>query len=318
LNINGLRVNGSSENSGGNMDEFKTPAVYQRELNRMEAAMRDQFRWLQNWHLAIFARKDDEEIDLSDLANSPFRAWYKGLPQDLFAESAIFVALGFSLESMQTLGNQLLDQLGETEEFQGADYAAFMDAVISFNDLVFKMMREALNQVAQVDNLTGVGNETGMHAHVLAERERVRRTNQQASIALAELGEYSVPDEEGLELDADIMVGRSEVIAQFALACMGTLRPYDQIYRVDNDNFVLCLPYTDTDVANLVISRLHASVVGGGLEMEDGTKVMIGLRFGIAPIGPDDEVEDVLAHAREALELARANALLDVVAWYVA
>ena len=298
-------------------DEFKTPEVYLRELNRMEVAMSEQFGWLKNWHLAIFARKEDEEIDLTALATSPFRAWYKGLPQDLFSESAIFIALGFSLESMRTLGNQLLDALGETEEFQGADYAAFMDAVISFNDLVFKLMREALNQVAQVDNLTGVGNETGMQAHVLAERERVRRTNQQACIALAELGEYSVPEEEGLELDAVVMVGRSEVISQFALACMEMLRPYDQIYRIDNDNFVLCLPYTDTDVANLVISRLHASVVNGGLEMEDGTKVEIGLRFGIAPIGPDDEVEDVLAHAREAVELARTNALLDVVAWYV-
>ena len=53
------------------------------------------------------------------------------------------------------------------------------------------------------------------------------------------------------------------------------------------------------------------------LTMEDGTKVFIGLRFGIAPIGNDDEIEDVMAHAREALELARTNALLDVVAWYV-
>ena len=80
---------------------------------------------------------------------------------------------------------------------------------------------------------------------------------------------------------------------------------------------MICLPYTDTDVANLVISRLHESLVGGGLAMEDGTKVFIGLRFGIAPIGNDDEIEDVMAHAREALELARTNALLDVVAWYV-
>jgi GGDEF domain-containing protein len=298
-------------------DDFKTPEVYLRELARMEVAMREQFEWQKTWHLAIFARKEDEELDLTAITTSPFRAWYKGLPQELFADSAVFVALGFSLEAMQTLGNQLLDQLADTEEFQGADYAAFMDAVVSFNDLVFKLMREALNQVAQVDNLTGVGNETGMHAHVLAERERVRRTNQQACIALAELGEYSVPEEEGLELSSEVMVGRSEVIAQFALVCMGMLRPYDQIYRIDNDNFVLCLPYTDTDVANLVISRLHATVVNGGLEMEDGTKVVIGLRFGIAPIGPDDEVEDALAHAGEALELARTNALLDVVAWYV-
>ena len=112
-------------------------------------------------------------------------------------------------------------------------------------------------------------------------------------------------------------MGRSEVISEFAHASVELLRPYDQLYRIVNDNFVICLPYTDTDVANLVISRLHASLAGGGLDMEDGTKVFVGLRFGIAPIGDEDEIEYVMARAREALELARTNALLDVVAWYV-
>ena len=218
---------------------------------------------------------------------------------------------------MQSLCNQVLDLLEDDADIPEPEYAAFMDSVIHFNDQVFKLMRESLSQIAQVDNLTGFGNETGMRVHIMAERERVRRTSQQACIALAELGEYSVPDEEGLELGTDIKVGRSEVISEFAHASAELLRPYDQLYRIDNDNFVICLPYTDTDVANLVISRLHESLVGGGLAMEDGTKVFIGLRFGIAPIGNDDEIEDVMAHAREALELARTNALLDVVAWYV-
>ena len=298
-------------------DEFKTPEVYQRELRRMEAAMRDQVEWLKDWHLLVFAGADAEESDYAAIATSPFRAWYKGLPQDLFAESPIFVALGFSLESMQSLGNQVLDLLEDDADIPEPEYAAFMDSVIHFNDQVFKLMRESLSQIAQVDNLTGFGNETGMRVHIMAERERVRRTSQQACIALAELGEYSVPDEEGLELGTDIKVGRSEVISEFAHASAELLRPYDQLYRIDNDNFVICLPYTDTDVANLVISRLHESLVGGGLAMEDGTKVFIGLRFGIAPIGNDDEIEDVMAHAREALELARTNALLDLVAWYV-
>jgi diguanylate cyclase (GGDEF)-like protein len=298
-------------------DEFETPEVYQRELMRMEAAMREQFEWLKTWHLTVFSSTGEELPAFDAIATSPFRAWYKGLPQDLFAESPIFIALGFSLESMHSLGERLLAQIEENGQFPDGDYTEFMDSVISFNDLVFKLMRESLNQIAHVDTLTGVGNETGMRVHITAERERVRRTSQQACIALAELGDFTVPEEKGLDFHVDLQVGRSEVISGFAQASAELLRPYDQLYRTDNDNFVFCLPYTDTDVANLVISRLHATLVGGGLEMEDGTRVEIGLRFGIAPIGGEDEIEDVMAHAREALELARTNALVDVVAWYV-
>jgi|TARA_B100000315_G_C14494675_1_gene549333 diguanylate cyclase (GGDEF)-like protein len=299
------------------VDDFKTPDIYRRELTRMEAAMREQIEWLKDWHLYVFSNTGDEQEEFENIAEFPFKAWYGGLPQELFAESPIFVALGFNLESMQTLANQFVRVFQESGHFPEAEYGDFMDSVSKFNDLVFKLMRESLNQVAHVDDLTGVGNETGMRAHISAERERVRRTNQQACVALAELGEYTVPDEDGLELDPDVKVSRSEVISRFAQTVEEMLRPYDQLYRIDNDDFVLCLPYTDTDVANLVVNRLHAALVGGGLGMEDGTKVELVLRFGIAPIGADDEVEDVMEHAREAVELARANALLDVVAWYV-
>lgn len=299
------------------MNDYQTPEIYQRELARMEAAVREQFEWLKTWHLSVFARKEGEELDLTTIATSPFSAWYNGLPQDLFSESPIFVALGFSLKSMQTLSNQLLNQLAENEEFHGADYAAFMEAVANFNDVVIKLMREALNQIAQVDNLTGVGNETGMRAQILAERGRIRRTNQEACIALAELGDYSVPNEEGLDLETKLKVGRSEIISAFASTTVDLLRPYDQLYRIDNDNFVICLPHTDTDVAKLVINRLHATITDSGLELEDGTQVLTELRFGIAPIHTDDEIADVMAHAGDALDLARSNALLDVVAWYL-
>lgn len=299
------------------MNDYQTPEIYRRELARMEAAMRQQFEWLKTWHLSVFARKEGEELDLTTITNSPFNAWYKGLPQDLFSESPVFVALGFSLESMQTLGNQLINLLAENEEFQGADYASFMVAVANFNGLVIKLMREALNQIAQVDNLTGVGNETGMRAQIIAERGRVRRTNQQACIALAEIGDFSTPNREGLDLEADLNVGRSEIISAFASVAVDLLRPYDRIYRIDNDNFVFCLPYTDTDVANLVVKRLHATITNNGLELEDGTQILVELRFGIAPIHANDEIADVMAHAWEALDLARSNALLNVVAWYV-
>ncbi|NQV55486.1 MAG: diguanylate cyclase [Rhodospirillales bacterium] len=296
-------------------EDFRTPDLYRKELARMEVAMRDQVNWLKDWHLKVFADLDSEEMDTEGLTLSPFRAWYRGLSKDLFSESPIFAALGFALESMQSLANQLVQEIQDGNEFPEEGYRDFMDAVSNFNELVFKLMREALNRIAHVDDLTGVGNETGMRAHISSERERVRRTVQHACVAVAELGRYSIIDDEDGDGATDIAVSRAEVITQFAAAVSDMLRPYDQLYRIDNDNFMLCLPYTDVDVANLVVNRLHAFLVSNGLVMEDGSKVRLEMFFGIAPIRPDDEIEQVLEHSCQALELAQENALLNVVAW---
>ncbi len=282
-------------------DDFKTPEMYRRELSRMEAAMSAQMAWLKDWHIAVLA--PDPNAAPRPIGPSPFRAWYYGLPSDLYAESMAFAALGLNLETMQTLAEQLASTVRSGGKLPGADYAAFMDAVGKFNDTVFKLIREAVSEIAFIDDLTGVGNENGMKIQIAAELERVRRTDQRVCVALVEISDFRLAGDE--DDDAGYRLNVAEVLSQFAALLNGKLRPYDQLFRTGEDSFLLLLPYTETDVAEAVLKRLSAGLTGGKLQLIDETEVDLDIRFGIASIEPDDKVETVVEHARAARDLTK-------------
>jgi len=301
-------------------DEFKTPEVFRRELSRMEAAMSAQMEWLKDWHISVLAPSPDAQGNLAaatPIPPSPFRAWYYGLPSDLFAESMAFAMLGMSLETMQTLAEQLAASVRAQGPSGGklpaADYAQFMDAVRKFNDGVFKLTREAVSEIAFIDDLTGIGNENGMKRHIAAELERVRRINQRCCVALVEISNFRLAGGDGTSAYA---ININEVMAAFASALSSKLRPYDQLFRTGAGFFMMVLPYTETDVAEAVLKRIHGALTGGRLKLIDDTPIDLDTHFGLASIEPNDTVDSVIENAYSALDEAKTGAEPGLIAVY--
>lgn len=279
-------------------DDFKTPEMFRRELSRMEAAMSAQMDWLKDWHVSVLA--PDPNLPLLAIAPSPFRAWYYGLPSDLFDESMAFAALGLNLETMQSLAEQCASAVRRDGKLPPADYAAFMDAVGKFNQAVMKLIREAVSEIAFIDDLTGVGNENGMKIQIAAELERVKRTNEHACVALVEISDFRLP---GIaDGDNDYRLNSAEVLCQFAALLGSKLRPYDQLFRAGEVTFMMTLPYTQSDVAESVLKRLAGTLTGGKLTLIDGAQVDLTIRFGLASIEPTDTVDSVIQNSFVALD----------------
>jgi diguanylate cyclase (GGDEF)-like protein len=97
----------------------------------------------------------------------------------------------------------------------------------------------------------------------------------------------------------------SALLAAFAAKLDDMLRPYDQLFRAGNDRFLVSLPYTETNVAEMVVGRLHDQLTGGNLTLPDETEIEILLRFGLASIEPDDEVDTIIEHAEQALQTSK-------------
>lgn len=276
--------------------------MYRRELSRMEAAMSEQLAWLKDWHMKVLGPAEPQ-APLPAIMPSPFKSWYYGLPSELYEDSPVFAALGFSLESMQTQAEQTARAARNGGGFPIAEYAGFMDSVGKFTEMVFKLMREAMSAIAFIDDVTGVGNESGMRLAIAGELERVRRTDQRACVALCEIAGYQLVG--AAAEDSNYKLNRSELLAQFAASLGGLLRPYDQLFRAEGERFLLSLPYTETDVAESVVNRLNGSLSGGKITLIDGTTVDVGLNWGIASIEPDDEVATVIEHVGDALTQAK-------------
>jgi len=270
--------------------------MYRRELSRMEAAMSEQLAWLKDWHIKVLGGDLQAPVRIPP---SPFKGWYYGLPSDLYEDSPVFAALGFSLESMQSQAEQTAAAARAGKGFPNAEYAGFMDSVGKFTEMVFKLMREAMSAIAFIDDVTGVGNESGLRLAIAGELERVRRTDQRACVAMCEIAGYHLIG--AAAEDASYKLNRSEVLAQFAASLGALLRPYDQLFRADGERFLISLPYTETNVAESVVNRLNGSLGGGKIALIDGTSIEVGLHWGIASIEPDDEVATVTEHAVAAL-----------------
>jgi len=295
--------------------DVKTPETYRYEVERLGTALSAQAGWLKDLHVALFGKGPGSIAEAEEVPEgiknrrSPFYTWYHGLAEDLFDESPVFAALGLRLEAMETHARHLAETVARGLKFPEDDYAAFMDSVIAFNELAFKLQREGMNLIAGVDDLTGVGDENAMADQIIAERERVRRSDQKACLTFAEIGDYSS------DTVSAGNIGRNEVIVGFSETVANKLRPYDHLYRIDNDRFALCLPYTETSVAELVIQRLKDQMAGGALTLDDGTEVNVQSYYGIASIEAEDLVDDVRERAQIALDIARTSPDQDVVIW---
>ena len=160
-----------------------------------------------------------------------------------------------------------------------------------------------------MDELTGARHETAKRDKIIAERERVNRMDQDACIALAEIGSLTAAD------SLEDYVSRAEVLLEFSVTLAEQLRPYDRLLRIDKDMFLVSLPYTDVDVAKIVMDRLHEKVAGGSLEFDDGTQITLEAHFDISPVNGGEEVGTILDHAHEAMDIAKNNALIDIFLW---
>lgn len=284
---------------------------FRAELERLERALAEQTEWLKNWHLDMMANTTGGSFEnrAQNDNQAPFRQWYYGQAPGMFDDSPVFAALGFSLESMQAQARHLSSSTRQEGPFPVSEYKAFMDSVVSFNDLVFKLQRESWNLISRVDELTGLGNEAAMRDQIEIERERARRTNQPTCVALADLTLY-----EPVQASAG-QIGEAEVLVKLADALEVNLRLYDKIYRYDDDIFLICLPNTDPEIAGLVVNRLHELIIHRPLVLDDNTAVQVDLAFGIAPINAEETVQETIAHVAVALEKAATGESGPVVCW---
>ena len=160
-----------------------------------------------------------------------------------------------------------------------------------------------------MDELTGARHETAKRDKIIAERERVNRMDQDACIALAEIGSLTAAD------SLEDYVSRAEVLLEFSVTLAEQLRPYDRLLRIYNDMFLVSLPYTDVDVAKIVMDRLHEKVTGGSLAFDGGTHNNPGSPFRHFAGRWRRGSGTILDHAHEAMDIAKYNALANIFMW---
>jgi len=161
-----------------------------------------------------------------------------------------------------------------------------------------KAAHARIEELAQLDELTGLLNRRYIMRSLNEEIDRAQRSRAACSIAIIDLDFFKrINDQFGHPVG-------DEVLRTFAITLFANLRTTDKVGRYGGEEFLMILPDTAKDAAVGTINRLRAIV--SQVEWA-GTSSIIYLTMsaGVSEIREEDTAADILARADAALYNAK-------------
>ena len=166
--------------------------------------------------------------------------------------------------------------------------------------LALKEAKKRIEELAELDDLTGSFNRRCIMQYLDEEIARARRTNTPCSIALIDLDWFKRINDTYGHPTGD------EVLKTFAITVFANIRGVDRFGRYGGEEFLLVLPETPADAATRLLDRLRTIIA----EL-DWSAFSPGLRVtvsaGVALLEANEMSDSLLARADGALYRAKAQ-----------
>lgn len=164
------------------------------------------------------------------------------------------------------------------------------------NDL--KQANARIEELAQLDELTGAYNRRHIMRCLADEIARVQRRQANCCIVLIDLDHFKrINDRFGHPVGDAVLRG-------FAKSVFANIRLIDKLGRYGGEEFLLVLPDTSLDQALQITDRLRSSIAERDWRAI-APDVTLTISAGASSIAADDTLEDLLARADRALYLAK-------------
>jgi diguanylate cyclase (GGDEF)-like protein len=166
--------------------------------------------------------------------------------------------------------------------------------------LALKEAYKRIEELAELDELTGSLNRRCIMRMLEEEISRAHRTSSCCSIALIDLDWFKrINDTHGHPTG-------DEVLRTFGITVFANLRNIDRFGRFGGEEFLLVLPDTPHGTAARILDRLRAIIAElDWIAFSPGMRVTISA--GIATLRPDETPDAILARADRALYQAKAQ-----------
>ncbi len=306
-----------------------------------DAVFKDQFedavRLMETSHAALIQGNDT--MDLPSHLSPVLRRIYFALPYNLDSRMADFIAQSDILLAVdnddvdrnnesyryiiETARGPLLGALdaatmqyeaesdariGKLQFYQVAALAIIFatllaEALFIFRPLVARAHKyaEKLRQMADSDPLTGIDNKRAFMRKAAKEIKRCQRHKKPLSVAVIDIDNFKAVNDRNGHLVGDEAL---KAVAQFVLASM---RLEDEFARLGGEEFVVLLPHTPLEGAELVAERIRNIIeISPVRHGNDGAELFITVSIGVAEINPEAEnIQPALDAADKALYEAK-------------
>lgn len=284
-------------------------------LRDLDTGIMNHLTWMKKLHRVLICEEEPEPFDSSEEAHChcKFGRWYyqdNNFPG--LRENPIFMKIGAHHKMMHDDARALLQAKAAGQKIKPGEYDKFMDNAIKFKWQVRCLQFEIVESVCTVDHLTGVGNRQSMMLKLTAEMERIARSEQPCCICMMDIDHFKAVNDNYGHLVGDQVLQAS---VQFISNC---LRKYDSIFRYGGEEFLICLPETQLDDAELILNRIRVDLSEYSIPLQNGnSKVSITASFGVAAMTTEMSIQDAVTMADHALLGAKANGRNRVCVWRI-
>ena len=158
--------------------------------------------------------------------------------------------------------------------------------------------RAALNDLARVDELTGLYNRRHIQAELTNFVERNRRASEALTVLMIDIDHFKMVNDGYGHENGDA------VLRATAAALRGCLRAGDVIGRWGGEEFLVLLPATSLRSAQAVAQRLRTSIEARPVELSGGRLHSLTVSVGCAEAS-DLDAASAVDHADQAMYLAK-------------
>ncbi len=179
-------------------------------------------------------------------------------------------------------------------------FGATLRKILYRRSIELKAAYRRIEELAELDELTGSYNRRCIMRLLDAEIEKSRQTSAPCAIALIDLDWFKrINDAHGHPVG-------DEVLRTFAITIFANIRPSDSFGRYGGEEFLLLLPDTSGDAAQRMLDRLRSIVA----DLDWGAfspGMRVTLSAGVVTLRDLDTADTFLARADRALYSAKAQ-----------
>jgi diguanylate cyclase (GGDEF)-like protein len=212
-----------------------------------------------------------------------------------------------ALASMVGMASTLFSTWGflpfTTLTYRGVEIGMMLDATLlalALADYVRRqaMERERAQREARMDVLTRLNNRRGFLELAEAPYRTAARHQRPLAVIVLDIDDFkAINDQYGHALG-------DAVLRDLGQTLLATSRRSDVLGRWGGEEFVLLLPETSLDEAEELAERLRQRVRERVI-VHEGTRLQVTASFGVAGLGPDQELESLLEAADRAMYAAK-------------
>ncbi len=176
-----------------------------------------------------------------------------------------------------------------------------------YNDELRASVTQSI-ELAVTDSLTGLHNRRYLDSHLQALFDRANSRGRPLSVLIADLDRFkTINDTRGHDVG-------DRVLKEFANRLRKSVRGMDLACRYGGEEFVVVMPDTDPETAQVVAERVRAETAGVPFDVDDG-KIEVTVSVGVSSLrGRTDTVASIMKRADLALYEAKNGGRNRVVA----